>query len=99
MAAGFLPDLLTIVCYIAAIAVVAHLIARWAPAGKRTPWPERWRALRGVWSMVLVVRSLVPEVGTNKIFLGVMPYLVGDAVRVGLLIAFPAIVLVVPNMM
>lgn len=256
MAAGFLPGLLTIVCYIVAIAVVAHLIPRWAPAGKRTPWPERWRALRGVWSMVLlfavvlggiyfgvftpteaagigafgafaiallrgrlswrsfiamlvetartttvlfvvligallfanyvtiaggpseldewlkgfklssleliliilaayivlgcllegiammlltvpvlfpivtqagidpiwfgifvvimsgvgsihpplgillyVVRSLVPEVGTNKIFLGVLPYLVGDAVRVALMIAFPAIVLVVPRMM
>ena len=49
--------------------------------------------------LLYVVRALVPEVSTNKIFLGVMPYLVGDAVRVGLLIAFPAIVLVVPRMM
>jgi tripartite ATP-independent transporter DctM subunit len=256
MAAGFLPGLLTILCYIVVIVGVARLLPRWAPAGQRTGWPERWRLLRNVWPMVLlfgavlggiyfgvftpteaagigafgafvialargrlswrsllamlmetartttvlfivligallfanfvtiaggpselgawlkgfaftgteivllilalyivlgcllegiammlltvpilfpivseagidpiwfgifvvimagvssihpplgillyVVRALVPGISTNKIFLGVTPYLVGDAVRLALLIAFPAIVLVVPRMM
>ena len=256
MAAGFLPGVLTIACYLAAIAAVAKFLPRWAPAGQSTGWRERWRALGNVWTMVMlftvvlggiylgvftpteaagigafgafvialarrrltwaslvamlietarattvlfmvligallfanfvtiaggpselgawlkgfnlsrteiilvilalyivlgcmlegiammlltvpilfpivvqagidpiwfgifvvimagvgsihpplgillyVVRALVPEVGTNKIFVGVTPYLVGDAVRLALIIAFPWIVMVVPRMM
>ena len=49
--------------------------------------------------LLFVVKSLVPGLNTRKIFVGVLPFLVADAVRMGLLIAFPGIVLLLPSMM
>ena len=54
MAAGFLPGLLTIACYLVAISATARLRPHWAPAGERTPWRGRWIALGRVWSMVVL---------------------------------------------
>src|SRR5690625_631856 len=40
---------------------------------------------------VFVIRGLVPDVSTNTIFRGVAPFVVADAVRLAILIAFPSI--------
>ncbi len=49
--------------------------------------------------LLFVVKSMLPDVRTGTVFWGVAPYLVADAVRIGLFIAFPAIVLVLPRLM
>lgn len=54
MIAGFLPGLLMIVCYVAAIVVVARIWPHLGPAGERSSWRERARALSHVWAMVLL---------------------------------------------
>jgi len=54
MIAGFLPGLLIIVAYLAAIAIVTALWPRLGPAGERTSWRERIVALKGIWAMVLL---------------------------------------------
>jgi tripartite ATP-independent transporter DctM subunit len=52
MIAGFLPGALTVVCYILAIVAVTAIWPHLGPAGQRTPWPERFQALREVWPIV-----------------------------------------------
>jgi C4-dicarboxylate transporter DctM subunit len=49
--------------------------------------------------LLLVVRSLIPGIRTREIVYGIMPFIAADAVRIGLLIAFPSIVLVLPGLM
>jgi len=49
--------------------------------------------------LLFVVRSLVPDLRIGQVFTGVLPYLAGEAVCVGLLIIFPSIVLVLPSYM
>ena len=49
--------------------------------------------------LLFAVKALVPDVKTSEIFLGVLPYLAADAVRVALFIAFPALVLWLPRTM
>jgi tripartite ATP-independent transporter DctM subunit len=49
--------------------------------------------------LLFVVKRFVPDVSNAAIFLGVAPYLVGEAVAIALIIAFPSIVLVLPRMM
>ncbi|MGH7003773.1 MAG: TRAP transporter large permease [Alphaproteobacteria bacterium] len=66
MMAGFLPGLLTIACYIAAIAGVTAIWPRLGPAGARTGWRERLSALKEVWAMVLLF-----AVALGGIYLGV----------------------------
>ena len=66
MIAGFLPGLLTIACYIAAIWVVTAIWPHLGPAGERTAWPERWRSLREVWAIALLF-----GVALGGIYLGV----------------------------
>jgi C4-dicarboxylate transporter DctM subunit len=54
-AAGVLPGLL---CALLMMGVVAWITGRdpaSGPAGERTPWPERWRALRDIWGVVVLV--------------------------------------------
>lgn len=46
--------------------------------------------------LLFVVRALVPDIRISTMFVGVLPYLVADAVRIALLIAFPGIVLLLP---
>lgn len=49
--------------------------------------------------LLFVVKSLVPDLRLGQIFAGVVPYLVGEAFCLGLLIAFPGIVLILPSYM
>ena len=43
---------------------------------------------------VFVLRSVLPDIPTATVFRGVMPFIAADVVRLGLLVAFPAISLV-----
>ena len=54
-AAGVLPGLLTAALLMTAVVVMTWHDAAHAPRGERTPWPERWRALRGIWGVALLV--------------------------------------------
>ncbi|MBP8307953.1 MAG: TRAP transporter large permease [Burkholderiaceae bacterium] len=48
---------------------------------------------------LFVLNSLLPEVPTRTIFRGVMPFMLADVVRLGILIAFPVISLYLPSLM
>jgi len=52
MIAGFLPGLLTVACYLAVIATVAHIWPQLGPAGQKSTWAERFAAIRQVWALV-----------------------------------------------
>jgi tripartite ATP-independent transporter DctM subunit len=48
---------------------------------------------------LFVLKALLPEVPTATLFGGVLPFVVADVIRLGILIAFPAISLWLPSMM
>lgn len=48
---------------------------------------------------VFVINGVLRDVSIVKIFAGVMPFIAIDIVRIGLVVAFPAIALVLPRMM
>jgi C4-dicarboxylate transporter DctM subunit len=48
---------------------------------------------------LFVLNALLPQVSTPTLFRGVMPFFVADVIRLGILIAFPAISLWLPSMM
>jgi C4-dicarboxylate transporter, DctM subunit len=48
---------------------------------------------------VFVINSLARDVPLQKIYAGVMPFVMTDVVRLGLIILFPAIVLFLPQTM
>jgi tripartite ATP-independent transporter DctM subunit len=50
-----LPGLLSAGALMLTIALVTLRDPEHAPAGSRTPWPERWRALRGIWGVLLLM--------------------------------------------
>jgi C4-dicarboxylate transporter, DctM subunit len=54
-AAGVIPGILTALLMMAAIVYMTSKDPEHAPAGKRSSWPERWAALRGIWGVVLLV--------------------------------------------
>jgi C4-dicarboxylate transporter, DctM subunit len=54
-AAGVIPGLLTAALLMLAIVVMTTFTPAHAPAGEKTAWPERWRALRGIWGVLLLV--------------------------------------------
>jgi tripartite ATP-independent transporter DctM subunit len=54
-AAGVIPGLLTAALLMAGVAVVTARDPEHAPPGERSTWPERWRALRGIWGVVVLV--------------------------------------------
>jgi C4-dicarboxylate transporter DctM subunit len=54
-AAGVLPGLLTAAALMFTISLVTRQDPEHAPAGARTSWPDRWRALRGIWGVLLLV--------------------------------------------
>jgi tripartite ATP-independent transporter DctM subunit len=53
-ASGILPGLLGVVFYIAAIIITTSLRPQLGPPGERTPWRQRFIALRSVWGMLLL---------------------------------------------
>ncbi|KQT11616.1 C4-dicarboxylate ABC transporter permease [Ramlibacter sp. Leaf400] len=54
-AAGVLPGLITALGLMAAIAIITSRDPEHAPPGERASWPERWRALRGIWGVAVLV--------------------------------------------
>jgi len=48
---------------------------------------------------IFVLANVVPDISISKIYRGVIPFVVADFVRLGLLLAFPAISLLLPTMM
>jgi C4-dicarboxylate transporter, DctM subunit len=54
-AAGVVPGLLTAVLLMAVISYVTWRQPELGPAGERSTWPERWRALRGIWGVLVLV--------------------------------------------
>jgi C4-dicarboxylate transporter DctM subunit len=57
-AAGVVPGLIAVGFYIAAAMAITAKNPHYGPPGDRTPWPERWQALKRVWG-VLVLFMLV----------------------------------------
>ena len=47
---------------------------------------------------VFVLSAMLPEVGTSKIFRGAMPFFIADLFRLGVLVAFPIITLILPKL-
>ena len=54
-AAGVLPGLLCALLLMGGVAWIIWRDPGAGPAGPRTPWPERWRALRNIWGVLLLV--------------------------------------------
>lgn len=54
-AAGVIPGILTALLMMAGIVVMTSRDPEHAPAGERTSWPDRWKALRGIWGVILLV--------------------------------------------
>jgi C4-dicarboxylate transporter, DctM subunit len=54
-AAGVIPGLLCAVLLMAGVAWITWRDPAAGPAGARTSWPERWRALRDIWGVALLV--------------------------------------------
>jgi len=52
--AGVVPGVLMIACYLVAIGVAIRIKPEWGPAGARSEWAARWRALGAVWGIVLL---------------------------------------------
>jgi C4-dicarboxylate transporter DctM subunit len=54
-AAGIIPGLLTAGLLMAGVAWITWRDPNAGPAGERSTWPERWRAVRGIWGVALLV--------------------------------------------
>lgn len=54
-AAGVIPGLMTAALLMLAIVYMVSRDPEHAPAGQRSTWPERWRALRGIWGVLVLV--------------------------------------------
>jgi tripartite ATP-independent transporter DctM subunit len=52
--AGIVPGALTVLLYLAVIAVVTWIKPELGPKGARTPWPGRLRAVSKVWGVVVL---------------------------------------------
>ena len=53
-AAGIVPGLIATGFYLAAAMTITARHPHYGPPGDRTPWPQRWEALRKVWSVLLL---------------------------------------------
>jgi tripartite ATP-independent transporter DctM subunit len=54
-AAGVIPGLLTALMLMVTVAIMTSRDPEHAPAGERHTWSQRWRALRGIWGVVVLV--------------------------------------------
>lgn len=52
--AGLIPGLLQLLSYIGVMAAVAYIAPKWAPAGDRSTWRERFVSLSKVWGVILL---------------------------------------------
>ena len=48
---------------------------------------------------IFVLRSVVPDVATGAVFRGVVPFLAADVVRVSLVVLFPGLAMLLPNLL
>jgi C4-dicarboxylate transporter, DctM subunit len=53
-AAGILPGLLGVFCYLCAVAAATKINPKIGPRGERVSWPDRFRSLKGVWGVLLL---------------------------------------------
>ncbi len=65
-AAGFIPGLLGILLYLAAVRYVVWRDPKQGPRGEKLTWRERWQALRGVWGVLILFTVVM-----GGIYLGV----------------------------
>jgi C4-dicarboxylate transporter DctM subunit len=54
-AAGVIPGLISALMLMLTIWIITGRDPEHAPPGERTSWPNRWRALRGIWGVALLV--------------------------------------------
>ncbi len=54
-AAGVIPGILTAILLMVAVVIMTSRDPEHAPAGEKSTWPERWKALRGIWGVLLLV--------------------------------------------
>jgi tripartite ATP-independent transporter DctM subunit len=54
-AAGVIPGLLTAALLMVAVVIMTSRDPEHAPAGEKFSWAERWKALRGIWGVLLLV--------------------------------------------
>jgi tripartite ATP-independent transporter DctM subunit len=54
-AAGVIPGLISAASLMLVIALVTSRDPEHAPPGERHTWPQRWRALRGIWGVLVLV--------------------------------------------
>jgi tripartite ATP-independent transporter DctM subunit len=54
-AAGIVPGLMTAGLLMAGVAWITWRDPSAGPAGDRSTWPERWRAVRGIWGVLVLV--------------------------------------------
>jgi tripartite ATP-independent transporter DctM subunit len=54
-AAGVIPGLITAALLMCGVVFLTWRDPEHAPPGERTSWPDRWRSLRGIWGVVLLV--------------------------------------------
>jgi tripartite ATP-independent transporter DctM subunit len=54
-AAGVVPGLMCALLLMGGVAVIIHRDPASGPGGPRTPWPQRWAALREIWGVLLLV--------------------------------------------
>ncbi len=54
-AAGVLPGLLCAALMMVGVAWITWRDPEAGPAGERTSWPDRWRAVRGIWGVAVLV--------------------------------------------
>jgi tripartite ATP-independent transporter DctM subunit len=52
--AGLLPGVLAILCYLVAVSATVHFDPSSGPRGESMPWPQRMRALRNVWGVLML---------------------------------------------
>jgi C4-dicarboxylate transporter, DctM subunit len=53
--AGVIPGLIAVSMYITTVAIIGFARPGYLPAGPRSTWPERVKALRDVWAVVLLL--------------------------------------------
>ena len=54
-AAGIIPGIIEVILYSGAVAVVTRINPELGPPAEPAPWVERFRALRGVWGMLVLL--------------------------------------------
>jgi C4-dicarboxylate transporter DctM subunit len=58
-AAGILPGVFGILCYLGAVQFMIRIKPELGPPGDRMPWPDRWRALSRVWGVLILFAVVI----------------------------------------